>query len=173
MTALPDPASIEGVTVRDGHVLFWHGPFSNWHIAPFTVDGQRYVCTEQYMMAEKARLFEDQTRLLAILETESPKAQKALGRQVTPFHAGQWSAVAEAVVVRGNVAKFRAHPDLEAMLLATAPLPLAEASPFDRVWGIGLGPNHADAGTPARWRGKNLLGKALMTVRATLLQARA
>jgi ribA/ribD-fused uncharacterized protein len=165
--------SIEGVTVKGGHVLFWHGPFSNWHIAPFVVNGQRYVCAEQWMMAEKARLFGDAERLAEILVTESPKAQKALGRKVTPFDAKRWSDAAEEIVVQGNLAKYRAHDDLRAMLLSTAPLPLAEASPFDRIWGIGLAPSHVDAGTPERWRGKNLLGKVLERVRDQLIQEAA
>jgi predicted NAD-dependent protein-ADP-ribosyltransferase YbiA (DUF1768 family) len=50
---------------------------------------------------------------------------------------------------------------------------LVEASPRDRVWGIGISAGHEHATDPARWRGLNLLGFALMEARAGLRTANA
>jgi ribA/ribD-fused uncharacterized protein len=76
-------------------------------------------------------------------------------------------------VTRGNVAKFGQHEDLRAFLLATDERVLVEASPRDAVWGIGLGASNPDARIPERWRGRNLLGFALMEARSRLRAARA
>lgn len=146
------------------------GPWvlSQWWEAPFEVDGVRYATAEAFMMAEKARLFGDAAALAAVLAAPHPSLAKKAGRLVTPFDEAVWSAHAYGVVVRGNVAKFGAHDDLRAYLLSTAPRVLVEASPRDRVWGIGLGPRNPAAHTPGAWRGRNLLGFALMDARERL-----
>ena len=79
-----------------------------------------------------------------------------------------WEKARFDAVVRGNVAKFAAHADLRAFLLATGERVLVEASPRDTIWGIGMGAAHQDARTPAKWRGRNLLGFALMEARSRL-----
>lgn len=147
--------------------LFWHGWPSNWFPSPFSVDGLTYGCVEQYMMAEKARLFGDDVRLAQILVAATPKAQKALGRAVTPFDDARWQEVAREVVFRGNLEKYRQTPELRALLLATGSREIAEASPFDRRWGIGRAPSEL-ALDRTSWRGKNWLGEALVRVRAEL-----
>jgi len=156
------------VIERDGFVFFWNGWPSQWHPAEFTVDGVAYTCTEQFMMAEKARLFGDDETLRQILATASPREQKALGRQVRGFDADRWTAACRDVVHRGNVAKFSQNADLKALLLATGDKTLVEASPTDRIWGIGLAADDRRATDRSAWRGKNWLGEALMRVRADL-----
>ena len=159
-------------------VFFWSeraagdrpGPWvlSQWWPAPFGVDGVTYRTAEAYMMAEKARLFGDDAALAAILAARHPGAAKAAGRLVTPFDSAVWDAHRYDVVLRGNLAKFGTHPDLRAYLLSTAPKVLVEASPVDRIWGIGRAADDPDAARPSRWLGQNLLGFALMEVRERL-----
>ncbi|MGE0710142.1 MAG: NADAR family protein [Planctomycetota bacterium] len=151
-------------------VLFWQPPgvFSQWTAATFEVEGVRYGCAEQFMMAEKARLFADQETLARILATASPKQQKALGRQVQGYENGAWEAARLDVVVRGNRAKFSQNAEMRAALLATGDKTLVEASPYDRIWGIGLRADDPRALDPSTWRGQNLLGQALELVRAEL-----
>lgn len=144
------------------------GCLSQWWPAPFTADGIAYPTAEHWMMAGKARLFRDDQALAAVLAAASPKAAKAAGRAVRGFDEQAWAAVRFELVVAGNLAKFRQNLDYGAFLAATRPRVLAEASPRDRIWGIGITAGHPDAAGPSRWRGTNLLGFALMNVRDKL-----
>ncbi|MCK2219017.1 NADAR family protein [Actinomadura sp. ATCC 31491] len=144
------------------------GCLSQWWPAAFTEDGHRYASAEHYMMAHKAWLFGDDETARRVLAAPGPAQAKNLGRLVRGFDEATWEAHRFAIVVRGSAAKFGQHPELRAYLLGTAGRVLVEASPLDRVWGIGLAADDERATSPARWRGLNLLGFALMSARATL-----
>jgi ribA/ribD-fused uncharacterized protein len=154
--------------VTDEFVLFWHGPFSQWHPSRFTVEGIDYNCAEQFMMAEKARVFHDRTTENEILSAFDPSVQKKLGRKVQNFDAKTWDLVAQDVVYRGNVAKFTQNADLKRVLLETGERTLVEASPYDKIWGIGLSIDDPRALNPDKWLGTNWLGQVLMRVRWVL-----
>ncbi|KNC52123.1 hypothetical protein, variant [Thecamonas trahens ATCC 50062] len=156
----------------DSLVLFWKGFLSQWYPCEFEVDGVVYANAEQYMMAGKARLFGDDEMLEAILAETSPRKIKGLGRCVRNFDDKVWKAECLAIVEAGNVAKFSQSEELAAALLATGTRTIAEASPYDKIWGIGLAPNDRRALSRKNWRGSNLLGKALMAVRRQLAVAR-
>ena len=141
---------------------------SQWWEAPFTVDGRTFRTAEHYMMWGKALLFGDEETAGRVLAARTPGEAKALGRVVRGFDEDVWVARRLDVVVRGNLAKFAAHEDLRAFLLGTGDRVLVEASPLDRVWGIGLAADDERAADPATWLGLNLLGEALMEVRARL-----
>ncbi|MCE6997517.1 NADAR family protein [Saccharothrix sp. S26] len=143
---------------------------SQWWEAPFTVDGLTYPTAEHFMMWGKARLFDDAETAERVLAARTPGEAKALGRRVRGFTEDAWVAHRLEIVVRGNLAKFGAHDDLRAFLLGTGDRVLVEASPLDRVWGIGLAADDERAADPATWLGLNLLGEALMEVRARLRQ---
>jgi ribA/ribD-fused uncharacterized protein len=144
------------------------GCLSQWWPVVFTVDGVSYPSAEHWMMAEKARLFGDTDGLVAVLEAASPGAAKAAGRTVRGFDEDRWTATRYDIVVTGNLAKFGQHPQLRDFLLATGTKILVEASPYDRIWGIGMAATDPDAARPSRWRGLNLLGFALVEVRERL-----
>lgn len=154
-------------------VPFWreyelHGYMSQWYISPMTIDGVTYNCCEQFMMAEKARKFNDTAALAAIMGETDPFKQKKLGRAVKNFVKEEWDAACRPVVYRGNLAKFEQNDELKKLLLATGDAILVEASPVDRIWGIGLAPNHPSVCDPTKWRGTNWLGEAIMQVRTSL-----
>lgn len=90
--------------------------------------------------------------------------------QVKNFNEEIWDQNKSEIVYRGNLAKFGTNSGLREKLLSTGNKILAEASPMDKVWGIGLGKEHENASFPERWPGKNLLGQALMRARETLAQ---
>lgn len=142
---------------------------SQWYPANFVADGDHYATAEHWMMAGKARLFDDGDALVEILASTDPKHAKALGRAVRGFDADAWNAHRCAVVVEGNLHKFRAHEPLRRYLLGTGDAVLVEASPRDRIWGIGMGAKNPSANDPLGWRGQNLLGFCLMEVRDALV----
>ncbi len=149
---------------RDGRVT--DACFSQWWRSEFAVDGVTYTSAEQWMMASKARLFGDGETLGEILAASDPATIKALGKRVKGFDEDTWKRRRLDLVTEGNVAKFSQRPELGAHLVATADAVLVEASPLDRIWGIGLAEDHPDARNPVRWKGLNLLGFALMRARA-------
>ncbi len=138
---------------------------SQWYDCYFEVDGLCYHTTEQYMMASKARLFEDDKVLSEIMAAYSPHYYKKLGRKVRGFDPDLWDAKKRDIVVEGNKAKFSQNPELLDFLLSTGDAVLVEASPYDKIWGIGLDRDTAMKGSVNQWKGENLLGCALMEVR--------
>ena len=151
-------------------VFFWmddgeNGCFSNWYRRKFVIDDFEYLHVEQYMMAQKAKLFHDSARYTAILRATEPSECKALGKAVTPFDSGAWDAVRYDAVKAANRAKYEQNPDLKAKLLQTGDAILAEASPSDRIWGVGLDAASAEKTDPSQWPGRNLLGRILMELR--------
>ena len=155
-------------------LFFWKalparpGCLSQWWQQPFTVDGVEYGSAEHWMMAGKARLFGDDEALERILAAEHPALVKKLGQGVRDFDDAVWKANRFQIVVAGNRAKFGQDPELAEYLVGTGDRVLVEASPLDRIWGIGLAEDDPRATNPDQWRGLNLLGKALMEVRAEL-----
>jgi ribA/ribD-fused uncharacterized protein len=168
---------------RPKYLFFWgHKPlpsgeigkscFSQWWPASFTVNGVSYPTAEHFMMAEKARLFGDEDARANILKAGSPKAAKQLGRQVKHFDEQVWAEARFQLVVEGNLAKFGQNRDVGKFLSGTSDTVLVEASPVDRIWGIGLAADNEQAMNPEQWRGLNLLGFALMEVRQKLHEAK-
>jgi ribA/ribD-fused uncharacterized protein len=141
---------------------------SQWYGAPFTLDGRTFPTAEHYMMFRKATLFGDQGSADKILAAPNPGAAKALGRGVRGFVQAVWDEQNLPIVAAGNEAKFGQNPELKTFLLATGTRVLVEASPTDRVWGIGLAEDDDRAKNPLEWKGRNLLGFALMIARSRL-----
>lgn len=159
-------------------IYFWgHTPnpkkitascLSQWYDCRFEVEGVIYHTTEQYMMARKALLFNDEEIYRRIMSARTPAEYKKLGRAVRGFEAAKWDARKYDIVVEGNKAKFGQNPDLRDFLLSTGNAILVEASPYDSIWGIALDRERAMTGTPEQWKGENLLGFALMETRDAL-----
>jgi ribA/ribD-fused uncharacterized protein len=154
-----------------------HGCFSQWYQGTFTdpESGLDFNCAEQWMMWNKAKMAGDEAVMRELMETISPRKQKALGRQVANFDSAEWDRIKFDVVVRGNWLKFTQADDaaycrdgqeptpLQNILLDTGSSYLCEASPFDHVWGIGFSAVKASE-MRSKW-GQNLLGRALCVVR--------
>jgi ribA/ribD-fused uncharacterized protein len=164
------------------YLFFWgHRPspsgeigkscLSQWWPASFTVNGVRYATAEHFMMAEKARLFGDEETRARILKAASPGEAKRFGRDVRGFKESVWERSRIEFVVRGNLAKFGQNPELSKFLLNTEDHVLVEASPVDRIWGIGLAADDGRVENPGQWQGLNLLGFALMEVRHLLRES--
>jgi ribA/ribD-fused uncharacterized protein len=172
---------LEGLAAekRYKYVFFWgdtprrdggidNSCLSQWYSAPFLVDGVRYATAEHWMMAGKARLFGDTAAEAAVIAAGHPQQAKAIGREVRGFDTEVWNRHRFELVVDGNVQKFGQNEALKSYLLGTGSRVLVEASPVDRIWGIGLAATDDRAEHPAQWRGLNLLGFALMQARQKL-----
>ena len=162
--------TVPGHYQTDDYVFFWSGPFSNWHAAEFymPVDGAgiKMNCSEQAMMYIKAILFKDYESAKEIRKTKDPSRQKALGRAVKNFDAAVWDSQREKISDQFLLRKFYQNEDLKKVLLDTGNRIIVEASPYDKVWGIGMGVNnYPDILDQSKWKGQNLLGKSLMRVR--------
>ncbi|MGW1869926.1 NADAR family protein [Streptomyces mauvecolor] len=151
---------------RDGSL----GPscFSQWWPSRFVVDGVEYATAEHWMMASKARLFGDPEAERAALTAANPALAKKAGRLVRGFDEAVWGRERYGIVLAGSLHKFGQDEALRAYLLGTGNRVLVEASPLDRIWGIGLAADAPEADDPARWRGLNLLGFALTEARERL-----
>ena len=141
---------------------------SQWFPCSFVLDGQYYNCAEKFMMAEKARIFGDEEVRQQILAEYNQMTIKKLGRKVRGYDDEVWKRERFVVVVKGNIAKFSQNEKLMEFLLSTGDRVIAEASPKDDVWGIGLEESSPNASNPRKWEGTNLLGFALMEVRDIL-----
>lgn len=151
---------------RDGSI--GTGCLSQWWPSAFTVDGVRFATAEHYMMWRKALLFGDEESAVRIVAASHPRQAKMLGRRVRGFDERTWVDERRAIVRDASVAKFGQRPELRDFLLGTGERILVEASPTDRIWGIGLAATDDRTADPERWRGLNLLGFALMAAREQL-----
>ncbi len=163
---------------RIKYLFFWgHTPskdgsvnascLSQWWESSFEVDGIEYKTAEHWMMAGKAKLF-DESSFDKIIEAENPALAQKLGRKIKNFDSEIWNREKYNIVVQGNIHKFGQNEELGLFLEQTNHRVLVEASPVDKIWGIGLAKNDERVYHPSQWEGENLLGFALMEARDAL-----
>lgn len=156
------------------HFYFWNTIYSQWYTTEgqFTFAGVVYPNAEKYMMIEKARVFQDWDILAKMKNTDNAKEVKSLGRQIKNFSDEVWDEFKEDVVTKASYLKFSQNDDLFEQMLADRDLTLVEASPVDKIWGIGLHADNDDVLDESLWQGQNLLGKCLMRARDMLIEER-
>ena len=136
------------------------------------MDDVTYFSAEQFMMAGKARCMGDDKTLQLIMKSKDSAQCKALGRKISPWDQDKWDNAKEDIVFQGNLAKYGQNEDLKKELLRFDHKKLfVEASPYDRIWGIGLAVHDEKADDQKNWEGTNLLGNILTKVRGELLKA--
>lgn len=161
---------------EDDFCFFWgHQPskdglisescLSQWWRCTFMENQILFCCTEQYMMYWKAILFEDYEYSQKILCSKDPKEIKEYGRLIRGFDDNKWNEKKSNIVLRGNILKFSQNTELKQFLVDTKDKILVEASPYDKIWGIGMKKNMKGILEPSKWKGLNLLGFILMDVR--------
>ena len=154
---------------------FWRekdylGCCSNWYPAGFDFCGTHFATGEHWMMWQKACLMGDQEKADQILVAPTPRRAKELGAEVKLYNGALWDAVREQLVYYGVREKFLANGHERNALLSTGSSLLAEASPYDKVWGVGMTADDPRFANPAKWEGENLLGRACMRARADIRQ---
>lgn len=160
--------------ITDTHVYFWGSEFSNWYACDFTFSAfnetYRFANSEHAFMWCKAMHFNDFETAEEILNTPSPRHNKELGRGVKNFNAEEWMINGYIYMVAVNKAKYLQNDMCKDILISTGDKIIVEASPFDKIWGIGLHWDNDDVLDESKWQGLNLLGKALMEVRSNLIE---
>lgn len=156
------------------HIICFHNPneengyLSNWYLSEFTINDIVFSSMEQYMMYQKAILFQDETVAEKILDTKDVAEIKSLGRSVRNYNDTIWNGLRQIIIYKGLLEKFKQNERLKEQLLATKGAILAECAVKDRIWGIGLSMKDEDRFCMDKWKGQNLLGFALMEVRKDL-----
>lgn len=155
-------------------VICFHNPdeingyLSNWYLSDFEINNIKYTSMEQYMMYQKAILFNDNEIAQQILETTNVGKIKALGRAVKNYDEIIWNGMRQVIVYDGLIEKFSQNKELKNQLLATDEDILAECAVQDKIWGIGLSMKDEKRFDMDKWQGQNLLGFSLMRVRDLL-----
>ena len=162
--------TLHGVKVINNIYPFYSGSFSNFFPSVFTVDDDTYSCGEQWIMSQKAELFGDIEMKIRIMGVKTPATMKKYGRKVRNYDEAVWAARRMEIAKRGLREKFRQNEVLRKLLLETHPYILVEASPIDKIWGVGLRSNNSDIYHKEKWKGHNALGEILMSIRSELLQ---
>jgi ribA/ribD-fused uncharacterized protein len=141
---------------------------SQWFYAPFAHPFEHEITfqtAEHFMMYKKAIVFNDMQAAEDILKAQTPKEAKAIGRRVKGFNDEVWNEVSFNMVVNVNLCKFMENEHLKEFLLNTGDKIIIEASPYDKVWGIGMSVANPTVENPHTWLGQNKLGYALMKTR--------
>lgn len=149
--------------VTNNRIYFWGGIFSQWykcHIYDDKLD-LTFVSAEQLMMYWKAVTFNDNETAKKIHEETDPKECKALGRLIKNFDSEKWDEVKYRIVKRASYLKFSQSPDLKEWMIMCSGFEFVEASPYDKIWGVGLGQDDPLIYDKNNWQGKNLLGMCL------------
>lgn len=155
-------------------VICFHNPdeingyLSNWYLSDFEINNIKYTSMEQYMMYQKAILFNDNEIAQQILETTNVGKIKAFGRAVKNYDEIIWNGMRQVIVYDGLIEKFSQSKELKNQLLATDEDILAECAVQDKIWGIGLSMKDEKRFDMDKWQGQNLLGFSLMRVRDLL-----
>jgi len=168
---------------KNGYIAFWgknkeFGFLSNWYRSNMIyrtynneleiISEIEFNCVEQWIMYQKAILFNDLTIASKILETKEPRIQKQLGRSINNFNEDIWNKHKYKILYDGLKLKFEQNDKLHNLLRNTENKILIEASPYDSIYGVGMSANDPNISNPQKWKGLNMLGRALMDIRKNL-----
>lgn len=158
----------------DNTVAFFtrNSPLSNHFPCTVTVHAVKYNCNEQFIMRRKAEIAGDEEAVAAIMRSNDPVRQKAIGNKLKDLDYEQWKLESPKVALQVVYSKFCENPKLANWLMATGNKTIVEASP-DRIWGVGMKLDNARILDPSAWGdSQNVMGKALMKVRELIRNRR-
>jgi ribA/ribD-fused uncharacterized protein len=147
-----------------------NSPLSNHYTSPFTLSGEKFNCMEQYMVVQKARVFEDQETVNKVMKETNPVKQKQLGKSIKGLNEDHWQSQAEDMMLPGLLAKFHQNNACKDLLLKTGNNIIIEANPQDKFLGAGVSLFSPDLWSVDKHPGKNIMGKLLQRVRESIRQ---
>ena len=161
------------IRVNEKYACFYTEWLSNFRRTSFDYDyngegnPHRFFCTEQAFMYCKARFFNDLQTAQLILDANTPQEAKGLGRKVRNYVDAKWDKVRYDYMVAVNLERFRQDDFLKEKILNPEydGKTFVEASPIDKIWGVGLALDDNNVFDETKWQGRNLLGKVLTEVR--------
>ena len=145
--------------------LFWGGPYSQWEKSDIEFANVNFTSAEQMMMYSKAILFENVALAKTIMKEDNPRVLKKYGRDVKGFDVARWNTVCNEIVYAATYCKFMQNVDFFDHMMKDEADVIVEASPYDKIWGIGLGENDPRALIREEWLGENRLGQIITDVR--------
>ena len=145
-------------------------PFSNFHPAPFRIDGIEFSCTEQHLFFHKAAIAGDLKASNEIMATKDPYKMKRISHRIKNVDEEKWKKEGPVIMKMGLTAKFKQNVHLKHRLLATGQKKLIEGSKTDKFWGVGVSHKDPKVLNPENWApgALNVLGKLLEEVRDEL-----
>ena len=159
--------------VTDKYVFFWKEYFSNWAYVEdgltVKIKNNEYTVptSEHVFMIIKAQYFNDQEAIENIAKCKTPKEAKSFGRTVKNFEPEKWDAISSRYMTKAVTIRCMQDKKFAKMLTDKKyeGKTFVEASPYDRIWGIGMDENNPDIEDKSKWNGQNKLGKCLTTLR--------
>lgn len=146
-------------------VFFYGGIYSQWAPTPIVEGNLTFPTAEHRMMYYKAKTFLDEEAMEAILKTNCPREAKKIGRRVKCFVPSVWESVNDQIVEDTSYLKAKQHSAMMNEFIFDCDRELVEASPYDKIWGIGLPAYDPRCTDRTKWEGQNKLGRALMRAR--------
>jgi len=158
--------------ITEAYAYFWNSLYSQWYTTKnqFQDGCISYPNAEKYMMMKKAEVFGASDILEQMKESNNPRLIKQLGRQIKNFSDKTWDKHKVDVVTQASYLKFSQNPELLKIMLEHRDLILVEASPQDKIWGIGLHFDDDRVLDESKWHGENLLGICLMKARDRIIK---
>jgi ribA/ribD-fused uncharacterized protein len=159
-----DPALIATQSIGELTAFFSKAsPLSNFYPAPIVINSRKYSCVEQYFQASKAIFAERPDIAAKICETDDPAICKRLGDQIA-VDLREWLPRAKEEMRHACRCKFSTHERPRRFLLDSGISTIVEAGP-DTTWGAGLRMTDPKLKDKSNWKGKNILGDILMSIR--------
>lgn len=133
-------------------------------IENFDYIARGYRNIKEYLLCEKARLFDDEEAEAQINEALLTDLD-TLEVNIKDYDEKVWKKYFPYILLNGLYRKFFSNKDLREYLLSTGDSVLVYADCQDTVNGIRLPKDSMDIKDPKKWKGENLLGFGLMMVR--------
>lgn len=131
---------------------------------PVAINGKNYICNEQYIVHQKALLFDDKEAATLVMTLKSPRQMKQLGNNLKNYDHALWQRKSAQIIAKCNEVKFDTHNDAQKFLLSTGDKIIGEATK-GREWGTGISLDEDECLDNWKWTGENRMGGILMKIR--------